>query len=125
MNRVLENRFYYLDNFQQVLDWIGKRYSDLLIADELTFIERFGSLPAISRALLVRMVMRKGDLFRSSKLELRRNRLYPASGAPLGGSGLDRRPPITDAGTVVRLAEEARDIATIRLFPAQQGSKKG
>jgi phasin family protein len=27
MNRVLENAFYYLDNFQSVLDWIGERYA--------------------------------------------------------------------------------------------------
>ena len=30
MNTNLENQFYYLDNFQRVLDWIGDRYDDLL-----------------------------------------------------------------------------------------------
>jgi hypothetical protein len=96
MNRVLENRFYYLDNFQQVLDWIGKRYSDLLIADELTFIERFGSLPAISRALLVRMVMRKGDLFRSSKLKYDEIGCTRQAARPLAEAGwIDDRPLLT------------------------------
>ena len=68
MNRVLENEFYYLDNFQGVLDWIGQRYHDLLTDEERAFIGAFPSLPRPARALFVRMVMRKGDLFRASKL---------------------------------------------------------
>ena len=68
MRKVLENEFYYLDNFHRVLEWIGERYGDLLTDDELSFIGRFPSLPQASRALFVRMVMRKGTLFRASKL---------------------------------------------------------
>ena len=68
MRKVLENEFYYLDNFHRVLDWIAERYDDLLIAEERAFIAGFGALPRNARALLVRMVMRKGQLFRASKL---------------------------------------------------------
>ena len=68
MNRVLENEFYYLDNFQGVLDWIGQRYDDLLTDEEQAFIAAFPQLPQPARALFVRMVMRKGTLFRASKL---------------------------------------------------------
>jgi hypothetical protein len=68
MRKVLENEFYYLDNFHQVLDWIGGRYSDLLSDEERAFIATFAALPQASRALLVRMVMRKGTVFRASKL---------------------------------------------------------
>ena len=68
MIKVLENPFYYLDNFQQVLDWIGERYGDLLTDEERAFMDAFPSLPQASRALFVRMVMRKGTLFRASKL---------------------------------------------------------
>ena len=68
MNRVLENEFYYLDNFQAVLDWIAQRYTDLLTDEEQAFIAAFPALPQPARALFVRMVMRKGDLFRASKL---------------------------------------------------------
>src|ERR1700710_1167875 len=68
MIKVLENQFYYLDNFQRVLDWIGERYSDLLTDDEHAFLATFPTLPQASRALFVRMVMRKGELFRASKL---------------------------------------------------------
>lgn len=64
----LENPFYYLDNFRLVLDWIAQRYDDLLDAHERQFITDFTRLPKNAQALLVRMVMRKGTLFRASKL---------------------------------------------------------
>ena len=66
MIRVLENEFYYLDNFQRVLDWIGERYGDLLDENEHAFLAAFPVLPRNARALFVRMVMRKGELFRAS-----------------------------------------------------------
>jgi hypothetical protein len=59
---------YYLENFHTVLAWIGARYSDLLTGDEQAFIEGFRAVPTASAALLVRMVMRKGELFRAGKL---------------------------------------------------------
>jgi len=64
----LENPFYYLENFRQVLDWIARRYDDLLEEQERRFIASFASLPQEAQGLLVRMVMRKGSLFRASKL---------------------------------------------------------
>ncbi|VXA92301.1 VRR-NUC domain-containing protein [Massilia sp. 9I] len=80
MIRVLENEFYYLDNFQRVLDWIGERYRDLLDEDELAFLAAFPALPQNARALFVRMVMRKGQLFRASKLT------YAEIGCPVEAS---------------------------------------
>lgn len=64
----LDNPFYYLENFRQVLDWIARRYDDLLDATERRFISEFAELPVPAQGLLVRMVMRKGVLFRASKL---------------------------------------------------------
>ncbi|RMU70734.1 hypothetical protein ALP23_03807 [Pseudomonas syringae pv. apii] len=64
----LDNPFYYLENFRQVLGWIARRYDDLLDATERRFISEFAELPVPAQGLLVRMVMRKGVLFRASKL---------------------------------------------------------
>ena len=96
MIRVLENEFYYLDNFQRVLDWIGERYADLLDETELAFLAAFPLLPQNARALFVRMVMRKGDLFRASKL------IYAEIGCPveaanllLGTGWIERDPELT------------------------------
>jgi len=64
----LPDPFYYLANFLFVLDWVQARYADLLSDNEHRFIEDFRALPRGSQALLTRMIMRKGDLFRTDKL---------------------------------------------------------
>ncbi|AWY39228.1 VRR-NUC domain-containing protein [Pseudomonas putida] len=64
----LDDPFYYLNNFMQVLDWLEQRYGDVLDVEEQRFITDFKGLSRESRALLVRMVMRKGIHFRASKL---------------------------------------------------------
>ncbi|MFV3402765.1 VRR-NUC domain-containing protein [Pseudomonas sp. NY15463] len=64
----VDDPFYYLHNFRQVLAWVEQRYADLLEPAERAFIQTFGLLPLPSQALLVRMVMRKGEWFRSDKL---------------------------------------------------------
>jgi len=68
MNNDLPNPFYYLDNFRFVLAWVQQRYADLLDQHESNFIQRFSEMSVSSQALLVRMVMRRGNLFRASKL---------------------------------------------------------
>ncbi|PRY64442.1 VRR-NUC domain-containing protein [Vreelandella songnenensis] len=64
----LDDPFYYLTNFRFVLAWVGERHADLLNPSERDFLTRFDALPRASQALLVRMVMRKGELFRLSRL---------------------------------------------------------
>lgn len=68
MNNNLADPFYYLENFRFVLTWVLERYRDLLTQHEIEFVEQFSSIPIQSQALLVRMVMRRGNLFRASKL---------------------------------------------------------
>ena len=60
--------FYYLEHFEFVLAALQVRYPDLLCAEEADFMARFAGMPRGSRALLVRMALRKGDLFRESRL---------------------------------------------------------
>lgn len=69
-----DHRFYYLENFRKVLAWLRERYADLLAPAEQHFADSFSGLPLQSAALLVRMVTRRGALFRSSRL------VYPEIG---------------------------------------------
>ncbi|MEM5385769.1 VRR-NUC domain-containing protein [Paraburkholderia phymatum] len=73
--------FYYLLNFERALAWIVERYDDLLDDAERAFLHTFlhdgARLPRASRALLVRMLMRKGTLFRTGRLA------YAEIGCPL------------------------------------------
>lgn len=68
MNNNLDNPYYYLENFRFVLAWVLQRYADLLEPDEVDFIKEFSGVSIRSQALLVRMVMRRGNLFRAGKL---------------------------------------------------------
>jgi hypothetical protein len=79
--------FYYLNNFESVLSALLERYADLLSAEELQFIARFGTLPKVSRGLLVRMIMRKGELFRAGKLNYGEIGATRAAAAPLLEAG--------------------------------------
>lgn len=65
----LDDPLYYQRNFEWVLRWVSDRYGDLLPEAERSFIESVMALPEASRGLLVRMVMRKGDLFRPEALD--------------------------------------------------------
>ncbi|GGC94998.1 VRR-NUC domain-containing protein [Vreelandella lutescens] len=64
----LDDPFYYLVNFRYVVAWVQSRHSDLLNAEERDLLQQWQALPQPSQALLVRMVMRKGELFRTDKL---------------------------------------------------------
>ncbi|ALM54778.1 VRR-NUC domain-containing protein [Halomonas huangheensis] len=67
-NDLRQDPHYYLRHFQFVLDWVGAHHDVLLAEPEREFIAAIGTLPEASQALLVRMVSRKGELFRRSRL---------------------------------------------------------
>ena len=92
----LDDPFYYLNNFTQVLDWLEHRYADVLTVEEQTFIREFNRLPRESRALLVRMVMRKGIHFRAGKLHyLEIGDIASAAGPLLELGWIDEQAPLS------------------------------
>jgi hypothetical protein len=74
--------FYYLENFATALAWLQQRYDDLLDESERAFMVSFGELPRASAALLVRMIGRKGEDFRTAKLR------YPEIGCPVAAAAV-------------------------------------
>lgn len=60
--------FYYLHNFHQVLQWVQHASSDLLEPEHVQCGHRFGHASQPAQALLVRLLMRKGPVFRIDKL---------------------------------------------------------
>ncbi|MBW0148111.1 VRR-NUC domain-containing protein [Marinobacter arenosus] len=64
----LENPLYYLENMETVLRWVASHHHDLLQASEYDRLTGFFELSRSARALLTRMVMRSGELFRTDKL---------------------------------------------------------
>ncbi|CAB3717354.1 VRR-NUC domain-containing protein [Trinickia soli] len=87
---------YYLSNFERALAWIAERYDDLLDMGERDFLHDFAGLPLQSRALLVRMLMRQGPLFRASRLVYEEIGCPLAAAAPLAALGwVDTDAPVT------------------------------
>ncbi|WP_116811736.1 hypothetical protein [Steroidobacter cummioxidans] len=74
---------YYLRNFQSAMAWLVEDYPDLLSPPERTFIQQFADLPQPSQALLVRLLMRKHDCFRGSKIRYPEIGDIAAAAAPL------------------------------------------
>ena len=59
---------YYLENFQYLLDFVSRRYDDILLEEEKHYFLTFQQLPQSARQIYVRLVSRKGPLFRRDKL---------------------------------------------------------
>ncbi|MGO1463075.1 MAG: VRR-NUC domain-containing protein [Oleiphilaceae bacterium] len=72
----LQNPLYYLQNMETVVAWVANHHFDLLLEQETACLQGFFELPRPARALLTRMVMRSGDVFRADKLK------YPELGGP-------------------------------------------
>lgn len=83
----LTNAFYYLDNFQRVIDSITERYQDFFNKTEAGFIELFNRLPQVSRALTVRMIMRKPRFFLEERLHYTEIGAAAAALSPLLAAG--------------------------------------
>ncbi|SHH02160.1 VRR-NUC domain-containing protein [Massilia sp. CF038] len=125
MRKVLENEFYYLDNFHRVLEWISERYGDLLSPQEHAFIGTFCALPRPSRALFVRMVMRKGTHFRASKLN------YAEIGCPVEAArhllptGWLAQDPVITLDELFDLLLKPEIGSIFRLSLHEKGARKG
>ncbi|TJZ73884.1 VRR-NUC domain-containing protein [Chitiniphilus eburneus] len=118
----LPDPFYYLGNFERVLCWIAERYADLLSEEEFAFLATFPTLPQSSRALLVRMAMRKGDLFRASKLRYDEIGCPRAAVLPLQALGWVDAAPLLSLEQLFGLLTRS-ELAGV-LAPAAPGARK-
>ncbi|MBI3729894.1 MAG: VRR-NUC domain-containing protein [Burkholderiales bacterium] len=116
----LDNPFYYLENFQAVLDWVGGRYADLLTDDEQAFIAQFGKLPQASQALFVRMVMRKGCVFRASKLVYAEIGEIRAAMQALVDVGWVQADPVVDIAGLFDLLQKPELALVLAMTPAEK-----
>lgn len=117
MIKVLENPFYYLENFHQVLAWIAERYDDLLTTEERHFLATFPSLPQASRALFARMVMRKGTVFRASKLVYAEIGSTHEAARPLAEQGLIEEDPALALDALFELLQKPEIGQVFQLSP--------
>jgi hypothetical protein len=119
---------YYLINFERALAWLATRYDDLADAQEHAFLDAFAGLPQASRALLVRMLMRKGTLFRASRLSYGEIGCPLQAAAPMAALGwVDTEPNLTlDDLFALSTRPQLQDIfaEAIALIPGAKSLRK-
>jgi hypothetical protein len=120
----LKRRFYYLLNFEMVLEWLAARYDDLWSDDERAFLFAFPRLPLASRALLVRMLMRTSPLFRASKLAYDEIGCPLEAAAPLAALGWVDTNPLLSLDEIFNLHTKAELAAIIPGLSRAQGMRK-
>ncbi|MBD1558701.1 VRR-NUC domain-containing protein [Vibrio sp. S9_S30] len=111
---------YYRKNFHILLDHAVSLYGDLLSEDELLWIGRFQSMSIPSQCLLIRMLSRKGEWFRSDKLVYNEIHNIPACLIELEQQSLIQLPSALSARTLAQELLTKPEITT--LFPAIQKS---
>jgi tetratricopeptide (TPR) repeat protein len=115
---------YYLLNFERALAWLGERYDDVFGTDERSFLDEFSRLPQASRALLVRMLMRKGMLFRASRLNYDEIGCPLQAAAPLVALGWIDSVPHLSLDELFSLATRPELLQIFADIPAKKGARK-
>ncbi|MGL1888317.1 MAG: VRR-NUC domain-containing protein [Reichenbachiella sp.] len=85
---------YYLDNFMYLIDFVVRKYQDLLNENELAFIRDFKALSQDAQCLYVRMSNRKARFFKASKLNYEEITDIPSAYQELSVSGFSRQEEI-------------------------------
>ncbi|SOE97498.1 VRR-NUC domain-containing protein [Burkholderia sp. D7] len=119
-----QQRFYYLLNFETALEWLAARYDDLWSDDERAFLLAFPRLPLASRALLVRMLMRTGSLFRASKLGYDEIGCPLEAAAPLAALGWVDTNPLLSLDEIFSLHTKAELAVIIPGLSSARGVRK-
>ena len=84
---------YYLDNVLVLFDHVEQLYSDLMDAELLAFLERFATSSIDCQKLYIRLLNRRGTLFRQQKLDYAEiGSMTAAASAGIHFRPLDRSP---------------------------------
>lgn len=62
---------YYRDNFERLCATVQSQYLDVLLVEEIDFFKRYSELEEAARCLFIRLVSRRGPLFRREQLRYR------------------------------------------------------
>ena len=125
----LADPLYYLRNAQQVIELCLRQYADLLTPAEIQQLQEFLQLDTPAQALLVRLVMRKGTLFRTDKLNYAEVPDLTQALTLLSSLGLVSLEPKLQLSELCHLAKREECVALARLTLPQTlfatSSRKG
>lgn len=116
----LDDPLYYLRNTQQVITLCLSQYADLLTADETSQLQHLLRLDTQAQALLIRLVMRKGVLFRTDKLLYKEIPALDQALLALDAAGLITRSPCLSLSDLCHLARREECLQLARLHLKEQ-----
>ncbi|MCV6609639.1 MAG: VRR-NUC domain-containing protein [Amphritea sp.] len=117
----LSDPLYYLANARLLIQWSLEHHHDLLLPDEVALLNRLLETSDDTQALLIRMVMRKGELFRLDSLEYREITDSLSAIVSLEQQGLVHTDPALNIEQLCRLLRKAECLILARsLLPDQQ-----
>ncbi|TQV70110.1 VRR-NUC domain-containing protein [Exilibacterium tricleocarpae] len=102
---------YYLSNFLSLVNFVADRYTSLLSPGEKTFYDSFQSVDPDAQKLYVRLLSRKGQLFRRSKLSYSEIDSIETAAQILAGAGLLDIDPVVEPAVLVPLFSKAELLA--------------
>ena len=116
---------YHLENFFTLLQYVESTYQDLLIPEETTFFRLFSDLSVAARSLYVRLVMRKGPLFRVDSLKYKDIKNRTDTLAELERSGFISIEPLVNSEQLLNLLTKAELITLfLSLSPISAATAK-
>lgn len=102
----LSDPLYYLHNAETLIDWVLQLHAALLSTAERQQLDALRALPRQARALLFRLVMRKGEWFRQDQLDYAEVGPLDAALAALAQAGLIELQPACDAQALIGLCRK-------------------
>lgn len=117
----LSDPLYYLRNLHSVFTWVLDHHADLLTEAERALLSAAMTPPPPAQALLARMMMRKGELFRSDKLDYAEVPNLDGALADLQAAGWVEPDPALDHHQVAALCRRQELAELLR----QQGQAPG
>ena len=112
---------YYLSNFRFLVNWVIKRYEDLLSLEEKHFVEVFEQLPHHAQCLFVRLSSRSGPFFRADKIHYQEiDNLQDAANHLIHCGFIKIDVPLS----IIEVAKLLNKVELLNLFPPNQKSER-
>jgi len=108
---------YYLHNFRLLLEGVQQQYGDLLTAQEWGFIHGFSSRSKAAQQLFVRLLSRKGEVFRRDKLNYPEIPRLDRAAAELADAGLLDIDPALPPAALAALLTKPELLTLFKLPP--------
>ncbi|MBX2878373.1 MAG: VRR-NUC domain-containing protein [Granulosicoccus sp.] len=106
---------YYLANFHALVSFVFANYGDLLHSEEKNWYSTICRLPEPAQCLYIRLLTRRGSIFRVSRLDYPEIENLSLAATDLASSGLTSSTPSSELATLARCFTKAELVRLLRV----------